>query len=311
MFRNILTSFILPGIIVGVLAFNYQRLLDYAQTVMLKNETQQAIRRGHWDKAVALYEQAWKAHPQVVDIGIKLAWLYQKNKQYKEAEGQYRHILLRFPTNLTARMGLIRLLKTQPERINEAVDQAKIALLRNKDNTMLLNEIGDIYNDRAQMPEESRESVREWLARQAVYYYQHSLEKNPKQFAPTFHLGVAYHGMKNWEAAANAYCEALLINPDHYQARYNLGMALSMLNFPDAGFRQLDRASAILAEEGRMDMAMTVAMNVQTVKNSVYESRERPKSRIGSPETPPFLKHPACLKLPLIKGEPVEATEKK
>jgi tetratricopeptide (TPR) repeat protein len=310
MLRNLLTSFILPGIIVGVLAFNYQRLMDYAQTVMLKNEAQQAIKAGRWDKAVILYEQAWKAHPQVPDIGIKLAWLYQKNRQIKEAEGQYRNLVLRFPTNLTARLGLIQVLKTQPDRINEAIDQAKIALLRNKDSITLLNTVGDLYNDRAQMPEENRESVREWLSKQAVYYYQRSLEKNPKQFDPIFHTGVAYHGMKNWEAAANAYCDALLIKPDHYQARYNLGMALSMLNFPDAGFRQLDRASAILSEEGRMDMAMKVAMNVQTVKNSIYESREKPKSDLGGSKIPPFLKHPECLKLPLIKGEPISTSEK-
>jgi tetratricopeptide (TPR) repeat protein len=295
MLRNILTGFVLPGIIVAILAMNYQRLLDFAQTLQLKNEAQSAIQSEQWDKAIALYGDAWKAHPQTEEYGLKLAWAYRQNKQLAESEAQYRQVLLRFPHSLNAQLGLIDLIKNQPGRVNEAIDQAQSALKEHRAQTALLNLIAGIYAERAEMPEENRESIRLWLSQQAAYYYSRSLEKNPKQFEPLFHLALAEHRQKHWKEAAMAYCQALLDQPNHYQARYNLGMALTAIGYPDAGFRQLDRATAILAEAGQMDLAMKVATQVQKVKNGVYESREKPKTKLGSPQNPAFLKNPACL----------------
>jgi tetratricopeptide (TPR) repeat protein len=312
MLRNLLTSLILPGVIVAVIALNYQRLLEFAHTVNLKNQAQIAIKNGQWEKVVGLYANGWKVYPTIPDLGVKLAWAYRQNKQIKEAEAQYRQVLLRFPNTLNARMGLMDLLKTQPHRLNEAIDQARAALRDTSNNgqTALLNQVGDLYADRAQMPEENRDSVRQWLAQQAIYYYERSLEKNPKQFDAQFHLGLAEHQLKHWEPAAKAYCQALLLQPRYYQARYNLGMALSALNYHDAGFRQLDRSVAILAEDGRMDEAMKVALQVQNIKNSVYESRDKPKTHLAGPEIPPFLKEATCLTISPTKDEKMDDSSK-
>jgi tetratricopeptide (TPR) repeat protein len=194
---------------------------------------------------------------------------------------------------LNARLGLAELLRNDPARMNDAVDQLRLALGKYPANPVLLTQIGDLYATAADNPKETRTSVQQWLYAQAAYYYEQSLKRNPKQFQASSRLGVAYQNLRRLQPSAKAYCDALGLQPESYQARYNLGMVLTALRFREEGYRQMDRAVADLAEDGRMKTAMWLAQQVQNIKNAVYASAE--KAQPGSTEPKPTFLEPSCL----------------
>jgi tetratricopeptide (TPR) repeat protein len=289
---NRLIGLVLFGIIVGVIVLNYKQILAFAQARELQGAAQKAVQAENWEKAVQVYEDGWHRYPDNADIGNRLAWYYAQNHDAKDAESAYRLVLKREPGNVNAQIGLGNLLKSEPPRVNEAVDIFRAALKKHPDDSVLLSQIGNLYVTAAENSQETREPTRKWLYDQATYYYQQSLKREPDQFQTQFNLGVAYQNLENLEPSAKAYCAALRIQPDSFQARYNLGMVLTELNFLDEGYRQMNRAVSILSGQGDMKAAMQMAQRVQNVKNSVYNNPNR--AGLGKPSTPDFLET-ACL----------------
>jgi tetratricopeptide (TPR) repeat protein len=292
MLRTIL-GLVLFGIILLVVALNYERLLLLSQTHELQSSARTAISGKRWEKVIGIYENGRRRYPRNPDIATRLAWAYRQAERPDKAEILYRQVLKRQPDHLNARLGLADLLRTDPGRINEAVDQLRLAVAKTPENPVLLTQIGDLYATAADNPKETRNSVQQWLYAQAAYYYEQSLKRNPKQFQASFRLGVAYQNLRRLQPSARAYCDALSLNPGSYQARYNLGMALTALRFREEGYRQMDRAVAELAEEGRMKTAMWLAQQVQNVKNTVYQNAE--DAQPGQAEPKPTFLEPACL----------------
>ena len=292
MLRTIV-GLILFGIIIMVVVMNYDRLLLISQTHEIQSASKAAISTAHWEKAIRIYEEGRKRYPQNLDIATRLAWAYQQDNRPEPAEMLYRQVLKRQPSHLNARMGLVDLLESDPKRINEAVDHLRLAVKQFPESSILLTQTGDLYATAASNPQETRTSIQQWLYNQAAYYYEQSLKRDPKQFQTRFRLGVAYQSLKKLQPAAQSYCEALRLDPKSYEARYNLGMTLTKLRFREEGYRQMDRAVASLAGEGRMKTAMWLAQRVQHIKNAVYEDDEA--LQLGRPDVKPTFLEATCL----------------
>lgn len=256
--------------IVGIVAFNFERILTFAQTQSTYNSAKADIDSRRWTSAIAKYEDALKRYEGNMSIVTRLGWLYQQAGQADKGEALYKAQLKKHPDDLELLAGLASLLQADADRRNEVVDLYRAALKKHPENPWLLNQIGAFYKHFAERPEETREETRKWLFDQARYYYQLSLTQDPKQFQTQFNLGVVYQALHNLQPSASAYCQAVLLRPDSFEARYNLGLVLSELNYLELAYRQLDRSVRILSDGGDVANAQIMARKVQTVKNSNY-----------------------------------------
>jgi tetratricopeptide (TPR) repeat protein len=300
MFRTLL-GLVLFGVILGIIVVNYPRIEHASQVHMLRQSARTALASRNWEKAIRLYEEGWRNAPQNRDIATRLAWYYRQANQNDRAEAVYRKVLKQQPDHLDARLGLAGLLQEDPKRVNEAVDQLRMAVSQHPESPMVLTQVGDLYVNAAENENEKRGSVRQWLYSQSIYYYEQSLKRNPKQFLTQFRLGVAQQSLKNLQAAAKAYCAALALNPTSYESRYNLGMTLTALRFRNEGYRQMDRAVAMLADENDMKVAMWLAQRVQNIKNAVYESNDKDQALPGLNEPTPDFIPATCLAIAVKK----------
>ena len=52
---------------------------------------------GSFYKAETIYQRAWAAQPESLELALKLAWVFVSAERYEEAEGLYKKLLLRHP----------------------------------------------------------------------------------------------------------------------------------------------------------------------------------------------------------------------
>lgn len=270
--------------IVAIIGLNFKQILSFGQAHEIRQSAQKAVDAQNWEKAIQLYESGLKRYPDNVNLKLRLAWLYQKNHQPKQAESAYRAVLQREPDNKEAMIGLAALLEATPARINEAIVELRKALKAHPNDPRLLNQVGNLYKSAAENPAETRSQTRKWLYEQACYYYKMSLKLNPRQFQTQFNLGVANQNLDSLQAAAQAYCQAIIVNPNSFEAHYNLGLVLSRLDYLDEAYRQMDRSIKILTEKDDIETAQKLALKVQTIKNRVYNSNKQGLSARQNPE---------------------------
>lgn len=284
----------------AVVVLNFKGIMALGQERLVSQQAEGAISVKNWEKAIDLYGHAHREHPSNTPIALRLAWLEMMDGQPAEAESIYRDILKNEPGQLEASMGLAALLDSDPKRINQAVILLRQALKSYPNNSRLIAEVGNLYKMAAENPQETRPDTRKWLYDLALYYYQASLNLNPRQFQTQFNVGVANQAMEQAEPAAKAYCQAIILNPRSYEARYNLGLVLSALNFQSEAYRQMDSAVKLLGEDD-MENAQALAVKVQNVKNQVFNSGN---SGLASGENPGFLDK-RCL-----AGQPADDAKK-
>lgn len=298
MIRNFLIFLSLLGV-VAVLGINFKSILALGQERVVSNQADSAIAIKNWEKAIGLYEHAHREHPSNVLISLRLARLELMDQKPAEAEAIYRDILKNDPGQLEASMGLAALLDADPNRINQGVLVLRTALRNHPNHARLIAEIGNLYKTAAENPQETRKENRRWLYDLALYYYRASLKLNPRQFQTQFNVGVSSQAINQLQPAAQGYCQAIVLNPKSYEAHYNLGLVLSELNFQQEAYRQMDSAVKLLGESGDMDSAQALAINVQNVKNKVFNSGSQ---GLSSNVDPAFLDK-QCIVQPLAESK--------
>lgn len=75
------------------------------------------------------------------------------------------------------------------------------------------------------------------------------LRSDPHDFWVLYLNGVLYNHAANYAAARPLLAEAASLNPDHYNSRYNLGIALSQLGDLQGAKEQFEKALALGAQE--------------------------------------------------------------
>jgi tetratricopeptide (TPR) repeat protein len=296
-----LLLFLILGGAIALAVLNGKAILNYGEGQLIAAAAKNAIESENWEKAIEIYENGLREHPNSSNVAVRLGELYLQANQPEKAKKIFQDLLQREPNLLAARMGLASVYAASPEHINDAIIELRKALKEHPESPQLLSQIGNIYKAAAENPQETRKEMRKWLYDQARYYYQHALRLNPGQFQTQFNLGVAYQKQENLQPAAKAYCQAILINPSSYEARYNLGLVLSELNYLDEAFRQMGQAVQLSSEQAGEEVAMQIAKRVQNVKNGIYYNTE--KQGLSSNGIPEFL-DAKCLVNP--QAEPQE-----
>lgn len=265
-----------------------QEIMDYSQLLTLERESARDIQRGDWPCVIYRFEVGLRQQPQNIPLAMKLADFYGNKKDYAKAEYIYKQVLRYQPKNFTALKGMGESLAHALNSQNQALRYYKRALRIQPQNVMLLADLGNLYKEAGENPDENRPKTKKWLNSWAVYYYRQALAHAPDQSQIRFNLGVVYQHLDKADQAALEYCHALEKYPDSYEAHYNLGLSLVDMKLYDDGFRELSRAVQILGEENHMPEAQALAQQTQYVKNLYFNLESNPNDTVRKPAWLPF-----------------------
>ena len=109
------------------------------------------------------------------------------------------------------------------------------------------------------------EQEEKWVT--AMQWYQQSAEMDPSWFEAQFNTGVLAHRLRNFPLALPCYENALAIQPEALDARYNFALALKAANYPLDAAEELKKILAIDKSEVRAHLALA-NIYAQTLKDA-------------------------------------------
>ena len=134
---------------------------------------------------------------------------------------------------------------------------------------------GVTYRLKSLYAHDNWELQRKYLAK-AIDAYKKSIEINPNSYDAQYNLGLAYHISGNYNGAGNAYCKAISISPMHYEAHYNLAILLRKLGYYQEAYDEIDKASTLITaldENSAIQQYAAIMMN--DITRSVYNNDHR------------------------------------
>jgi tetratricopeptide (TPR) repeat protein len=111
----------------------------------------------------------------------------------------------------------------------------------------------------------SYEQEEKWVT--AMQWYQQAAEMDPSWFEAQFNTGVLAHRLRNFPLALPCYENALAIQPEAQDVRYNFSLALKAANYPLDAAEELKKILAIDKSEVRAHLALA-NIYAQTLKDS-------------------------------------------
>lgn len=108
------------------------------------------------------------------------------------------------------------------------------------------------------------EQQENWVT--AMRWYQQAAEMDPSWFEAQFNTGVIAHRLRNFPLALPCYENALAIQPESVDARYNFALALKAAGFPVDAAEELKKILSIDNKEVRAHLAVA-NLYAQTIKD--------------------------------------------
>ena len=96
-------------------------------------EAQQLIEQGQFDKGLELYKQLVEQNPSSIDLRLAYASALTRNRQWLEAQAQYRAVLEKDPNNSEAQRSIATLYKWMGDTETAIVEYEKAIAMNQKD----------------------------------------------------------------------------------------------------------------------------------------------------------------------------------
>ncbi len=189
------------------------------------------LARGDYGAVVQLLGESPKGEP----LNINLAMAYQRAGLPDQAADILRKALRAQPSSRRLSDALVTILATQAHFQEAVQTAAKSVQLHPKDL-----EARKLYLHVLVLADD------EELARPLAGKL---LAEAPHDFAVLYLNGVLENRAGNYELARTHLQEAITLNPNHYNSRYNLGIALAQLKDPKGAREQFEKALALGAVE--------------------------------------------------------------
>jgi serine/threonine-protein kinase len=136
---------------------------------------------------------------------------YLRNRQYADAESEYRAALQLDPQNSDLHVSLGMTLGLQGNFEGQAAEDRE-ALRLNPNNDHAHQALGSAL---------SRQNDREG----AMAEYREAIRLNPANEGAHLSLGIQYSQMRDWDGAIAEYSEVVRLRPNNYSVHYSLGLA--------------------------------------------------------------------------------------
>ena len=118
------------------------------------------------------------------------------------------------------------------------------------------------------------ELQRKYLAK-AIDAYKKSIKINPNSYDAQFNLGLAYHVAGDYDGAGRCYCKAISLSPMQYEAHYNLAVLLKKMGHYKEAYDEIDKATTLItALDENSSLQQYVAIVMNDITRNVYQNDE-------------------------------------
>ena len=195
----------------------------------------QAI-QGNMDIAFAAFERALSIDPNNPSANTAIASMYARQGRVDDAEASYRKALALEPNGLRTLGSFANFLADQG-RFDEAIEHWKSAIRIAPDDFSTFVNLGSVLTDTGKLSE-------------AITMYRRAIEIRPSYMAYS-NLGTAYSRAENYDAAVDAYLNAIEIDDTDWLAWGNLAYAFLWMDKDDPRVAENFGKAIELAEAAR------------------------------------------------------------
>ena len=242
-------------------------------------------------QAIKYYNKALSIYPQHYGAWYNLGNLYVAYEDYHSALYAYSQAFKYNPKMMIARMNYGIVTSEKLGNFDEALDQYnkiinterklisipyifnnKVSFKENK--AIAYYNIGVTYRLKSLYSNADWEQQRKYL-NMAIEAYQKSIEINPNSYDAQYNLGVAYHTSGDYDRAGRCYCKAINIAPMNYEAHYNLALLLRKRRHYKEAYEEIDKATTLITaldENSALQQYVAIVMN--DITRNVYQNQE-------------------------------------
>ncbi len=186
-------------------------------------------RQGRWDEAMTALRRAVQIQPADVDAWTSLGWLSSELKQGEKAREAFGRALALDPAYGRAHAGLAGLYADAGSDYDKAIEEYRLALSAEPDNSGYLYDMGWVY-------------YRKGMTDEALKILTAAATVSPDDPAGRAKIGWARLRRKEYRAAIDEFERALRAQPDYTFARFGLARALQAEGHDDAAAVEYKRA---------------------------------------------------------------------
>lgn len=293
-----LFSIFVIAVIVVAVYFNQQFCLhqiDKVKGMYYVHKGDQAYKVMNTKDAILYYNKGLRLYPKHYGAWYNLGNIYVAYEDYYSALNAYAQAFKYNPKMAIARMNYGIVSSEMLGDFDSALDQYdKIIKTKRK-----LITIPYVYNNKESYKEnkaiahynkgvtyrlKSLYSTDDWeLQRkymsQAIQEYQKSIEINPDSYDAQYNLGTLYHKTGDYMRAGRCYCKAINVAPMNYEAHFNLALLLRKMGHHKEAFDEIDKSMTLITaldqNSSIQEYAVTVLNEIQRDAYQSYKTNKR------------------------------------
>jgi superkiller protein 3 len=243
-------------------------------------------------QAIKFYNQGLRLYPEHYGAWYNLGNIYATYEDYYSSVYAYAQAFKHNPRMMIARMNYGIISSERLGDFDSAINQYdnvintkrhllsipyvynnKISFKENR--AIAYYNKGVTYRLKSIYANDDWELQRKYLSK-AIEAYKKSIEINPNSYDAQYNLGLAYQVSGNYDDAGRAYCKAISLAPMNYEAHYNLAILLRKMGHYQSAYDEIDKASTLvtaLDENSAIQQYAAIMMN--EISKNVYNNDHR------------------------------------
>lgn len=231
---------------------------DHITAYYLIEKGDNAYSNAQYMDAISNYQRALTLYPEHYIARYNLGNIYVAYEDYEQAAQCYEEALYYKNDFLKARIDFGIILADGLKRIDDAIEQYKIAVSSRpldlskgakQDKAIAYYNMGLAYKDKSLLLGYDKEKSTEALEN-AAESYRNSLRFRKENYDTFYNLALTYQLLGDFENSRTYYCKAINMQPFNYEAHYNFAILLSKKGDYFESVEELEKAGIILDSKG-------------------------------------------------------------
>lgn len=225
-----------------------------------------AFKKHQMQDAINAYQQGLQLFPEHYEAWLNLGNIYVAYEDYYSAMQAYEHAILAKNNYTLARMNLGIITAEKFGDFDGAISQyqsiidAKHRLVTipfvydNKKSEIANRAIayynmGKAYSQKSLYTPKEEITKKKELLGKAANAYENAVLIIKDNYNMYYNLALTYHLLGDYRKAGQYYCQAIDVDPLHYEAHYNLGLMLKHLHQNTYAIDELEKAALLATND--------------------------------------------------------------